>query len=160
MCLSNQPSKATEVFESGEQSMAGASGMAHQSVRIDRGIVLESAERNSVGKYEDDLLQKCQRIYRIRRLREKMFDGSDIFCDPAWDILLDLFIGHLQGRQTSVTSCGLAACAPITTALRWLTILERDGFVVREYDPADRRRMFVSLTEQAIANMVKVIEAF
>lgn len=151
MCLNNQPDKQLDLNETSQNSMFDDSNVGGRSVRVDDGSVAALALKN-------DLLRKCQNIYRVRRAREAMFDGSDIFCDPAWDILLDLFAGHLQGRQISVTSSGLAAYAPITTALRWLSVLEKDGYVQRQYDPADRRRMFVSLTERAIANMTKILE--
>lgn len=110
--------------------------------------------------FKDDLLEKCQRIYKLRREREQLFGKPGMFCDPAWDILLDLFIGYLRGDRISVTSVGIAACAPITTALRWLTILEKDGLVTREHDMTDRRRIFVTLTDPAIASMTKMMENF
>jgi hypothetical protein len=110
--------------------------------------------------FKQELLEKCQKIYSLRRNRDQIFGKMGMFCDPAWDILLDLFMGHLRGDRISVTSVGIAACAPITTALRWLSILEKDGLVSREHDPADRRRMFVSLTDSAIASMTKTLENF
>jgi hypothetical protein len=110
--------------------------------------------------FKEELVKKCQKIYALRRDRDQIFGKAGMFCDPAWDILLDLFMGHLRGDRISVTSVGIAACAPITTALRWLAILEKDGLVSREHDPADGRRMFVSLTDPAIANMTRILEDF
>jgi hypothetical protein len=158
MCRSNQPSKSEKISQIGDKACPGISEVAAQSARLDGEIANGSTHRIVLDDFNKNLLQKCQKISRIRRARERIFEGSDIFCDPAWDIMLDLFSGHLQGRQTSVTSAGLAGYAPITTALRWLAILEKQGFVQREYDPADRRRMFVSLTEPAIASMIKILE--
>lgn len=122
--------------------------------------ISETAVTASQASSQESLIAKCQIIYSMRRRRDQLFGKPGLFCDPAWDILLDLFMARLRGDQVSVTSVGIAACAPITTALRWLSILEKDGFVQREHDPADRRRMFVSLTEPAVANMTKMLESF
>lgn len=110
--------------------------------------------------HKKNLLEKCHKIYSLRRNRDQIFGKTGMFCDPAWDILLDLYMGYLRGDRISVTSVGIAACAPITTALRWLSILEKDGLVQREHDPADGRRMFVTLTEPAIANLTRILENF
>ena len=50
----------------------------------------------------------------MRRSREKIFQ-PDLFADPAWDILLDLFICDHINRDVSVSSACLAACVPPTT---------------------------------------------
>jgi hypothetical protein len=109
---------------------------------------------------DEVIYNKCYNLYKIRRFREKIFGDDGIFCDPAWDILLDLFMAYLRGDKVSVTSAGFAACAPISTALRWLAILEKDGLVSREQDTNDRRRAFVRLTDTAVTKMRKIIEYY
>ena len=77
--------------------------------------------------------------------------GGDLFVDPAWDMLLDLFITRSEGKRTSVSALCLASCVPSSTALRWIATMERRGLVVRRPDPCDRRRYFVHLTAAALA---------
>lgn len=110
--------------------------------------------------FNQNLLEKCQKIYNLRRHRERMFDRAGLFSDPAWDILLDLFSAHLQKRRVSISSAGIASCVPLATAVRYLSILENDGFVKRERDLTNGRRVFVSLTKSAIVNMIKTLENF
>ena len=45
--------------------------------------------------------------------------GEGLFADPAWDIMLDLFAARIEGKDITVSSAGIAACVPPTTALRW-----------------------------------------
>lgn len=84
---------------------------------------------------------------KLRRLRNKQFPGG-YFSDFAWDILLDLDKAAREGRRFVVSDAGADAGVPLTTAVRYIAKLERDGYVVRETDPNDRRRTFVSLTER------------
>lgn len=95
-----------------------------------------------------DPLDTAQRILRFRRNRERRFP-SGIFADPAWDMMLDLFVQEGAGRETSVSSACGAAAVPATTALRHLAQLEREGLVERSGSSNDRRRVLVSLAAHA-----------
>lgn len=103
------------------------------------------------------LLQRCQRIYQLRRERDRAFGEAGLFSEPAWDMILDLFIANLQNKPVSVTSVAVASCAPLTTALRWLSILDQNGIIVREPDPHDGRRVYIKLTDSAIESMLRLI---
>lgn len=95
-------------------------------------------------------------LYKARRARTAVFSGhGDLFGEPAWDILLDLFIAREAGRQVYVSSACIAADVPATTALRWLAILQQRGLVERCDDMADGRRVYVRLSDPAAAMMEK-----
>ena len=83
-----------------------------------------------------------------RRLRDRFLD-SDLFGEPAWDMLLDLYAARLEHQRVSVSSLCIAAAVPSTTALRWLRTLTESGLVVRRADPHDKRRVFIELGEPA-----------
>lgn len=85
---------------------------------------------------------------KARRLREDMF-GPGLFADPAWDILLDLYVAEAKGARVQVTSLALAARVPHSTAIRWAGIMTRAGLLDRQRDPADARRIHVSLSPRA-----------
>jgi DNA-binding MarR family transcriptional regulator len=95
-------------------------------------------------------------ILRLRRKRERTF-GADLFADPAWDILLDLYAAHYVRKKVSVSSACLAATVPPTTALRCLADLECRNMVVREPDRSDRRRYFVSLSPDCLAALATLL---
>ncbi|WP_443969829.1 MarR family transcriptional regulator [Sphingobium sp. CR28] len=87
-------------------------------------------------------------LIRIRRLRER-FLPEDLFADPAWDMLLDLFAARLAGERVSVSSLCIAAAVPPSTALRWIGQLTDRGIFQRVDDPVDGRRAFIELSDKA-----------
>lgn len=86
-------------------------------------------------------------VIRARRLRGNYL-SNELFADPAWDMLLDLFHAELAQLRVSVSSVCIAAAVPATTALRWLKILTDRGLVYRRADPYDGRRVYVELSPQ------------
>jgi hypothetical protein len=86
--------------------------------------------------------------YAERRLRDKVFNDPEIFGEPAWDALLDIATAEARGERLAVSSACIGACAPSTTALRWLRTLEERQLVRREPDPCDARRSFLRLTDE------------
>ena len=97
--------------------------------------------------------ERCVReIIRARANRAKCFRG-DLFADPAWDMLLELYTAELGAKQISVSSLCIAASVPTTTALRWINVLEREGLISRRSDPKDGRRTFVHLSPAGVAGM-------
>lgn len=90
----------------------------------------------------------------IRHRRDRMrFFPSELFADPAWDILLDLVAAQLEGNSVPISSLCIAANVPTTTALRWIATMVDMGLLVRRADPLDRRRIFVDLTAQGWERM-------
>jgi DNA-binding MarR family transcriptional regulator len=87
---------------------------------------------------------------RKLRLRRKEFVGADLFRDPAWDMLLELFSAHTRGKMLSITSLCYASGSPHTTALRHVQRLEKHGLIERVNDPHDERRSFVRPTPKAL----------
>lgn len=95
---------------------------------------------------------KVRSIQRARINRSRLFD-PDLFADPAWDILLDLYASSLEQRRVSVAGLGAASGVPATTSLRWVTVLEERELIVRRTDPLDGRRVFVMLTAKGSSIM-------
>jgi DNA-binding MarR family transcriptional regulator len=91
-------------------------------------------------------------LLKLRRNRDHFF-GEDLFADPAWDILLELYAASLGQFRVSVTSLCAGAAVPATTALRWISHLEQKGMINRKADPTDGRRHFLMLSNQAIEAM-------
>jgi DNA-binding MarR family transcriptional regulator len=97
------------------------------------------------------------RIIRQRRLRDRYFE-SELFADPAWDILLDLTAARAEHRRVSVTSLCIAAAVPATTALRWIAQMTEMGILVREQDEEDKRRAFIALSDSAADAMARYFD--
>ncbi len=101
---------------------------------------------------------EIRRVIRARRLRAEFFEG-DLFADPAWDMLLDLYAADLEHRQISVSSLCIAAAVPPTTALRWIGTLNEAGLFDRRADPSDRRRAYIALSDGARRGMDRFVRA-
>lgn len=91
---------------------------------------------------------EVRNVIRRRRLRDRYF-GPDLFADPAWDMLLDLYAARLEDTRVSVSSLCIAAAVPPTTALRWIGTLTAQKLFVRRADPEDRRRIYIDLSDEA-----------
>ena len=96
--------------------------------------------------------KEVRTLLKLRRKRDRFF-GGDLFADPAWDILLELYAAELGQYRISVGSLCDGAAVPATTALRWITLLEKRGLIARRADPSDARRLFVSLSPNALETM-------
>lgn len=105
-------------------------------------------------------LALARKTYALRRKRASLFGNPDLFGEPAWDILLDLFIAQGEGKPVSVSSACIGSAAPATTGLRWLGVLADEGLILRENDPADHRRVLVRLTPAAQVAMDRFFDAF
>jgi hypothetical protein len=101
----------------------------------------------------------ARQAYALRRKRAAIFGNPELFGEPAWDILLDLYIAHAEGKPVSVSSACIGSAAPATTGLRWLGVLADEGFVVRESDAEDQRRVLVRLTRAGVTAMERFFDA-
>jgi DNA-binding MarR family transcriptional regulator len=95
---------------------------------------------------------------RQRRTRESLFN-TDLFADPAWDMLLDLYAAELEGGDVSVSSLCIAAAVPTTTALRWIKLLSDQGWLVRQQDPHDGRRINMRLSKGSRSRLNRYFDA-
>lgn len=95
-------------------------------------------------------------LLNVRRARDKMF-GSDLFGEPAWDMLLDLFIHQVEGKRVSVSSLCVASAGPQTTALRHIGNLTDRGILQRVTDPRDARRVWLSISPIAFNSMKRIL---
>jgi DNA-binding MarR family transcriptional regulator len=90
------------------------------------------------------LLARAQALYAERNRRTHFFNRS-IFGEPAWEMLLSLYI--MDGHRLTAGKLASMIDAPQTTALRWVQYLEKEGLVARGADPDDRRFTCIELLD-------------
>lgn len=95
-------------------------------------------------------------IMRLRRERGRHF-GSDLFGDPAWDILLELFAAKLSGRKLRLADLELHV--PKSTVARWAVVLEERGLISCRFDCRDSARMDVELSSAGEAKMAELFRS-
>lgn len=98
-------------------------------------------------------------LYSMRRRRDDACPIKGLFGEPAWDIMLDLFIAREMRTPLQVSSVCAGANIPSTTILRWIARLEREGMIIREADREDARRRYVSLTAEGLCVASALLEA-
>ena len=92
--------------------------------------------------------QSVRREIHARRRRGQYF-ANEMFGEPAWDMLLELFYAELkQVRMTFSRLSRLTGIAQGTVA-RWLRLFEEKGLLHRRQDPFDSRSIFIMLTPAA-----------
>src|SRR5439155_1050735 len=72
---------------------------------------------------------------------------AELFSDPCWEMLLDLYDAALAGAEVTVTSLGAASGVPQTTALRRMETLQGHNLIVRAEDKSDKRRTIIRQSE-------------
>lgn len=98
------------------------------------------------------LLQVVEQLLQEHRARATYF-GPTLFADPAWDILLVLFLAETRQQRLTVSKLCAEIGVPATTGLRWIARLTKGGLVLRRADPTDKRRFFLDLAPAASAAM-------
>ena len=103
----------------------------------------------------DDLIATARMLLNNRRARCHHFN-STFFGEPAWDIMLVLYITDVSGDRQTIGKLAAWIATPPTTVLRWVGLMEMEGLVERQAHPTDRRSAFIRLT----ANGRKSLESF
>lgn len=129
----------------GKRLASPEQGFAGPMQGYDQGLAASGAGSAGASKVA---AAQIRQLIAHRRMRDAFFSG-DLFADPAWDILLDLYAAHLERVTVSVSSLCIAAAVPPTTALRWVKLMTRSALLERRPDSDDRRRVHIVLSQSA-----------
>jgi DNA-binding MarR family transcriptional regulator len=100
-----------------------------------------------------DLTERARTLIAQRRRRRVAFgDDAGLFHEPAWDILLELYVVSSR-RALPVSSIAFAIDVPMSTTLRWLRRLQEHDLLDSVGDPVDARIRRISLSPKAVAMM-------
>lgn len=120
--------------------------------------ILDQNQTIQKQQIESQLGDIAKRVYDWRRKREEIID-VELFSEPAWDILLDLFHNRCLGKRVSVTSCCIASNVPPTTALRWISLLVMKEIIVRRPSGSDHRTTYLELTNDGYKKVAEVLKS-
>ena len=111
------------------------------------------------GRIERRSLQLAQVATRMRLAanRRRRHLSAEWFGEPAWEMLLELFIQFAGGARVSTKSLVIASGAPDTTGLRVIDRLVEAGLVERSPSQLDKRVTQVSLTRQGVVAVGQVL---
>ena len=94
-----------------------------------------------------DLGSFARHLYDERRQRDEVL-GADLFADPMWDLMLDLYASAAEGERVSVSHACVASRAPSSSALRYIKEMTTKGLVVRDDCRTDARKVYVRLSDK------------
>ena len=99
----------------------------------------------------------ARRLLRVRQQRNVVL-GADSFRDPAWDMLLDLYVQDTGQAGMMISALCIASGVPQTTALRYIYRLAQLGLVLITDHPTDQRRTMVSLSDDARPRIERLLD--
>lgn len=99
-------------------------------------------------------VEEARRLFRLRRMRDQAF-GPELFGEPAWDLLLDLYVAASEPRSVSIIAVSIAAS---TDDVRWLDLLEEHGLVNLVHAGSETNRAIVTLSQTAFDQMTRLLE--
>lgn len=126
-----------------------AAGKARPKGRPGPSLTLGDGHRDETQKEVVGLaLANARRTLRRRLLRKQLLGNDELFGEPAWDMLIDLFIHEGEAKPVSTSSLGIASGLGMSSALRLVQRLCDAELLVRMSDPADGRRNFIRLAPE------------
>jgi len=88
---------------------------------------------------------RAEALYLGRRLRDGLFP-RDLFGEPAWDLLLAVFLAQREGKvadaEDVLRECGVTKA----TGMRYVAFLIELGFVLAGSEEGEPRELFLSTT--------------
>jgi DNA-binding MarR family transcriptional regulator len=118
-------------------------------------LVCEPSDDTVTAEQSEKLASIARLLIQSQLRRRRMLPGIE-FDQPAWDMILYLYVASVEKRRVSVTSLRVAAGVPKTTALRWIRDLVEAGHFVRLKDCQDGRRCHFDLSP-ALRQTVEVL---
>lgn len=101
----------------------------------------------------DVAYERARRTIRRRLLRRQLIGSEELFGEPAWEILLDVFVHECEGKPLAITSTCATAGIPMSSGLRLIQKLCDANILRRMPDLFDGRRCFVLLQPAAFDRM-------
>ena len=113
-------------------------------------------EAGTIERKSHHLAQVAAEMRAVARRRCRHL-ASEWFGEPAWEMLLELFIQFAEGTRVSTKSLAIASGAPCTTALRIMDRLEAASLIERSPSQMDKRVTLVSLTREGVVAVGSVL---
>lgn len=137
------PMRSLKNSNSADEKVVVSGSDAREIARLLR--LLETIRSEGAGPGPAELKSKARALISDRKRRARFF-GRGMLGEPAWDMLLRLYVAE-KGLLT-IRDLIVMTEEPKTTALRWISYLENKGFVRRRPDSVDRRLIDIELLDR------------
>ncbi|KQN28846.1 MULTISPECIES: hypothetical protein [unclassified Sphingomonas] len=104
-------------------------------------------------------LDRARALIRQRDARSAAFAPVRLlFQDPAWDILLGLFVAYEKGTPLTIDAVSTASGLSDVAIRRWLLALEHRGLITSWPHDADLAARSLGLTDAALTMMLQFLQ--
>jgi len=103
-----------------------------------------------------ELLSLARQTQQLRTLMKKILP-SDLFVDPAWDMMVELMVAEGTDSPLYVKDLMLLTGESAASTCRRISRLQEEELLDRHPDPQDHRRVRVTLTDQGHAAMAMML---
>ena len=104
----------------------------------------------------ENLVELARKVSRMRSIRPSYF-SSELFSEPAWEMLLALLAADSAGYRMTITNVCDACNAPDSTALRWLAKMKDSSLVRRRQNPTDARIIYIEIEPHAKTALISCL---
>ncbi len=98
----------------------------------------------------EDYLQYAKTELKILRSRNSHFAQTQVFGDPAWELILEAFVAIKEARSLLLSDLSKELRKPVAIIRRLSDILEAKGHVERLPSPDHAGETSVRLTAEAV----------
>jgi DNA-binding MarR family transcriptional regulator len=145
----DEPASPTRVVPVSAADLAAAQRVMNVLAESSEGKPIQVVSGDRPRPVTHDALVEAAWHEFERRGRRMQLLPSDMFGEPAWEMLLILY-AEQQRTRLNIAHLSRKLDLPPSTALRWLNYLEHKALVVREPHPTDQRTATLKLTAVAI----------
>jgi DNA-binding MarR family transcriptional regulator len=110
-------------------------------------IVSIGSAKPALTAAQREALQGDAAAVQLARSLRRQVIGEGIFNEPAWEILLALYVADNRRRLNTTRVTELSGVA-MTTALRWLEFLDRAELILQRESVQDQRVNIVELSSK------------
>jgi DNA-binding MarR family transcriptional regulator len=96
-------------------------------------------------------------VLQLRRARESVL-GEDLFGEPAWDILLQLYRSELNGDPSHLDDLARTLRMPPSVVARWTTALCEHGLIACSSDALNSAEVTAELSSRGSLLMRQLFE--
>lgn len=138
------------------RSHAESAALALKTVREGIAAIEAALTGSRWGASAVDPLPAARQFLHEAKGRREALIG--LVSDPAWEMLLVLFIARAERRDLPISHVAKEAGVAFTSAYRWLDKLEGAGLIERRAPASDRRVVLVHLTDEGCRQLERLLE--
>lgn len=116
-----------------------------------------SLPQPSVPASEQSLFAAIAQSELHNRRRRDSLIGHALFAEPAWDMMLRLYIDHHRGQAVDITQLCASSAVAATTALRWIGILIEHKLITHSPAGSHEVDIRLRLSAQGIEEMERYL---